>query len=571
MFKTAQSSGALISLMVLFLLAPFYIHPNIGGFGLAVPLNIAVWLVAVLFIGLVLFQTSRYATITLNPAFLHTLIFPAILMISGLLSDVPQADVWLFRQLYIIGGYLFLFALFQAQLRPRQIDWLLWVLFIAASAHAVVGIIQIAEIQSLKSWLPLSENRLPIGVFQQVNVEASFLTTGFVIGLYLISRPTCVKAIFWQRALLVTGSAMIVFVVVSAGSRVGLFSLVIATLLLLYSRRHQLLRHKRFVIIVLLIALASGLAGQSGFLRAMDKTQQMTEGEFASARQTMYAIAIKLIKEKPIFGYGIGSFPRVWVEQKRDFLAQHPDAAVTSATTSHPHNEILLWFIEGGLIAVTGLIVIFIVVVRALYQCGCSRGGAYMALLFPITLHTQVELPFYSSSLHWFVWLFLLYLVFRHQMKSVPVSLTQSARRLIQAGIVLTGIASVALLIHADRAEREIFKYMYGENADLNIALHDLYFNRFAEKLMMQSLLYHSIEAQDKTRVPLFIQWAEKAIRENPELGLFILLSDAYGFIGDTKSQCQVAEQGLAAYPVNTRLQKTVAQCSTQEIKENAN
>ncbi|WP_198245183.1 PglL family O-oligosaccharyltransferase [methane-oxidizing endosymbiont of Gigantopelta aegis] len=303
------------------------------------------------------------------------------------------------------------------------------------------------------------------------------------------------------------------------------------------------------------------MTGQSGFSRTLDKTQKMTEGEFASARQTMYAIGLNLIKDKPLFGYGIGSFPRVWVEQKAKFLAQHPDAAVTSATTSHPHNEILFWFIEGGLVAVAGLMVILIVVCKALYQCGFSRGGAYMAMLFPITLHTQVELPFYISSVHWFLWLFLIYLVFRHQLKTVPLKISKMALTSLQAFILVLGLAGSAMLIHIEKAEREIFKYMYATDGNLQFALHDFYFNRFAEKLLMQSLLYQSIEHHDTSKIPLFINWAEKAIKQNPELGMFIMLSDAYGFIGNKDKQCQTAKKGAAIYPPNERLQKTAKLC----------
>jgi len=549
-----------ISLVFLFLIAPFYLHPNIGGLGFGIPINSAEWLVALIFICIATLRSMQQQKIQYHQGFIYCLILPLTLIFIGMASDVPMPVVWFFRQLYILGGFAFLWALFQLELTTKQTEQLLYSIVIATFFHSLIGLCQLWHVFFPNIWIARQLD-VPIGVFQQVNVQATYLSTGLLVILYLISRPSFNTARFVTQFFFIVTFGLGLYVVLSTGSRVGLLSLVSGAILLFLSRRKQLLRNKKILACLVIVASLSTIAGQSGFSRTLDKTHKMTEGEYASARQTMYAIGLNLIKDKPIFGYGIGSFPRVWVEQKAEFLAQHPDAAITSATTSHPHNEILFWFIEGGLIAVAGLVVILVVVCRAIYQCGFSRGGAYMAMLFPITLHTQVELPFYISSVHWFLWLFLIYLVFRHQLKTVPLKISKMALTSLQAFILVLGLAGSAMLIHIEKAEREIFKYMYATGGNLQFALHDFYFNRFAEKLLMQSLLYQSIEHHDTSKIPLFIDWAEKAIKQNPELGMFIMLSDAYGFIGNKARQCQVAKKGTAIYPPNERLQKTAKQC----------
>ena len=45
------------------------------------------------------------------------------------------------------------------------------------------------------------------------------------------------------------------------------------------------------------------------------------------------------------------------------------------------------------------------------------KGLALLALIFPILLHSQLELPFYSSVSHWLVFLILLWLIDSYAVK----------------------------------------------------------------------------------------------------------------------------------------------------------
>ena len=551
----------IVLLSSLFLVAPFYSQANIGGLGLNLPFNIVVWLSATLFISLTTILSSRLTTMVYSQAFIYCLIFPVTVIFSGSLSDVPQATVWLFRQLYILGGFAFLVSLLQLRLSEKQVEQLLHILVLSTFLHSLVGIAQLCDFTGLRGWIPIGNQQLPIGVFQQVNVQASYLVTGLGIILYLISRPSFNSSGLLTKFFFILTFGLAVYVTVSTGSRIGILSIILMSGLMLLSRKKYLTRHKTIMLSIAIVSIFSAAVGQSGFVRALDKTEKMTEGEYSTVRQTMYTIGTDLIRNRPFLGYGIGSFPRVWADQTASFSQQHPDATIPQITSSHPHNEVLLWMIEGGMLSVAGLLVILLVISVSLYRCDLSRGGAYAALLLPITLHTQVELPFYISSVHWFLWLFLIFLVFRHQLKTIQLSLSKTAIYSIQISALIIGLSGAAVLVHAEKAQKEIFNYMYSEGGDLQVALDDLYFNDFAEKLMMQSLLYSSIKQNNKIPLPKFIKWAEGTIQSNPELGMFILLSDAYGFMGDKSNQCRVAQQGITVYTRNERLQATVGRC----------
>ncbi|MBT3506125.1 MAG: hypothetical protein HN475_10250 [Piscirickettsiaceae bacterium] len=108
-----QQKSALFLLALLFVVSPFYSVNNIGGIGLALTFNIPIWVIASCFIaaGIALFSSSRkwvYPSL-----WLYLLAFPVIVILIGFLNEVNRPTTWLMRQLYLLGGLGFLFALFQ--------------------------------------------------------------------------------------------------------------------------------------------------------------------------------------------------------------------------------------------------------------------------------------------------------------------------------------------------------------------------------------------------------------------------------------------------------------------------
>jgi O-antigen polymerase len=210
-----------------------------------------------------------------------------------------------------------------------------------------------------------------------------------------------------------------------------------------------------------------------------------------------------------------------------------------------------------------GLLIVFFAIARGLYCCGFSRGGAYLALLLPISLHTQTALPFYGSAVHWFLWLFIIFIIYNHHKKSIFFNLSPFLRSFFQILILFFTLASLYFLWHTHKAHDELDKYMSGEKANMSLVLKNPYYHRFAKKVLMQSVLYSSIEKNNPAPIinSGFIHWAERRLAVNAEPGMFIMLNDAYGFIGDKQNQCRVAKKGLQVYPDNARLLKTLVQC----------
>ncbi len=553
-------------LALLFLVAPLYYQPNFGGRGLSLPYNIPIWAFASFLIagGLYLIASTR--------RFIHPvhswafLLFPAVMVLSGIFAGASQPIPWLFRQIYVVSGVLFLFSLFQFHIKQRQIERILYVVVASAVVNALIALIQIFAPELIQGWL-VTAGHTPVGVFQQINVLSSYLATGILLSFYLISRPSIGSAPVAARVLLILCIGSGAFLITYIGSRIGMLSAVAGLLILLASRWQQLRKRAALASIGLLSLLAGALPGGtlqeiSGFERLSQKTIEIAQGADASIRINMYAIALELVAQKPGFGHGIGNFQRVWGVQSGDYHQRNPSAKLPPYVT-HPHNELVYWLIEGGIVSLAGILVALAAILLALVRCGPQRGGGYAALLLPISLHAQVELPFYISSLHWFLWLFLVFVVLRHRTLTTPLPLSRPATRLIQGSAVLLCIGSSYFMIHSARAQADIHAYLTQKGAGpyLQIALDNLYFRPYAEQLAMRNLLHASILDKNPDKVHYFARWAEQQIDINPELKLFEDLINAYTFLEIEAARCRVIQTGATMYPMNEPLRAAASGC----------
>jgi O-antigen polymerase len=552
-----------LGFVLLLVFASFYAQPNSGGSGLALTYNIPIWIVASWIIMAGILLSVSKARFNYPSLWLYLVIFPLFVIISSVLAEVSQPITWLFRQLYIFGGVLFLFALFQFQPKQKAVDQVLFLLVIATGLHALLGTMQIVAPSYLSSYFPPNNDLVPRGMFQQINVQVSYLATGLIISLYFISRPSFRFTNFVVKLVIVIAFTLAIYVVVASGSRVGLLSLLLAIPLVVWSRFHKLRPHKTLLIVLLLGSCGGFIAGQSGLDKTLDKTVKLAGESYSTSRVAMYTIGMELVAKEPIHGYGIGGFLKAWNLQASDFVSRHPETSLPQYVT-HPHNEVLFWMIEAGLPALLGIIAFVVGLSLALYQCGFQRGGAYAAMLLPISLHTQVELPFYISSLHWFIWLFLIYLVLRHNTKTVTLNLSLAMRRLLQIVAVGSAVGVTLFMINIARAQADLYDFLYNKNARapyLQVALNNLYTKTYAEQIAMRSMLYASIESGDKSKVETFENWALDFVVTRPELKMYEDLISASVFLRPEGKGCDAIVAGIAMYAQNKPLQRAYDKC----------
>jgi O-antigen polymerase len=545
-------------LAVLFLVAPVYYHPNIGGEGLRVPNNITVWMMATIIIGYSLHLVLKRPTFVIPKYFAYFAAFPILITLSGFVTGVEQPLTWLFRLLFIWGGLAFFFSLFQHKLKQGRLDRILVIIVVSALLQGLVGIAQIWLQADMPFWLPKSPNGVPSGLFQQINNQATYQVTSIMIVAYLITRPFISFAKPWLKAILILAVLCASFLVAVSGSRIGALTLILGLLIIIPTQWHRFKQRKKMALIATVaLVMGIGLSSVGGNGHAIDKTVAMQSGYSGESRIGIYTIALNLIKQQPVFGHGVGSFGRVFQYARPDFYKTHTDAVLPQQYVSHPHNETLFWLVEGGLIAGVGLLAVFIGVILALKKLGWQRGGAYAAMLLPIGLHTQVELPFYMSGLHWFVFIVLLVMINRHQASNIIKNITVSLSRFINGILITLFIVLMVFFAHTLRSNWDFVAFYKGEQNDnpLPYAHKNPYLADQARWIDMSAMMYSSIEYGQTKNVEYYVNWAEKLLLEKPDADLYGKLVDGYQFLGNKTAYCASAERGLTLYPQAKRLQ----------------
>jgi O-antigen ligase len=552
-----------IMLAVLFLIAPFYFHPNIGGEGLRIPNNITVWIVATIIIWYSFYLVLKRPTYLFPKYFIYIAAFPILITLSGFVTGVEQPLTWLFRLLFIWGGLAFFFSLFQHGLKQGRLDRILFIIVVSALLQGLVGLAQIWLQADMPFWLPKLPNAGPSGLFQQINNQASYQVTAIMIAVYLVTRPFIIYSSLWLKSVLVLTVVCAAFLVAISGSRIGALTLVLGLVIVISALWRRFKVNKKLSLILFFALMVGATIGFTNSDKMIDKTVAMQSGYSGSARLGIYSISLDLIKQQPIFGHGIGSFPRVWQYAKPNFYQAHSDAVLPNEYVNHPHNEVIFWLVESGLIACLGLVLVLIGTVLALTRLGWQRGGAYMAMLLPIALHTQVELPFYLSVLHWFVFMTLLAVVNQYNVQNKLITITITLRMFIKVILLFLFIGTLVFFGHTINANRDFLAFYRGEQSGnpLPLAYKNPYLSKSAQWVDMSAMMYSSIEYGQTENVQYFVHWAESLKEVRPDVVLYDKLLDAYQFLDNKESYCDTAKQGLSLYPNATQLRSAYGYC----------
>jgi len=561
--ESAPSKTTLATFLfaLIFLVAPFYYHDNIGGTGLNLPGNITVWLAVSVFIWFAVNKVLKQKSITFPKNISLVLAFPILATVSGFVSGVSEPLDWAFRLLFVWGGVLFLLALFQFEFTRAQKDRLLFILTIAGFLHAVVACIQSFQPEGMVLFLPTAPSNIPTGVFQQINVHATFQATVLLLCWYLSARPLARTNLLIKLTLLVT-TFFATYLVMISGSRVGVISLFVGLALLICFCWNLFKRNKKNLLILLLamlLAITTSLFSD-GLQRLANKSTTVHSEYGASQRIGIYRISAELIEQSPIYGQGLGSFPSVWQYQKADFQQRHSDYSLIDGYVTHPHNELLFWQVEGGLLASIGIVISFVAIFVIAWK---SKASYAIAFLFPFAFHNQVELPFHISATAWFATLFLTFVALSHSKKqvtpsflSIPMTKTLS---LVNYSFL---IVATIFFGHSALANYQLEMATKPEQkANLSIPLANPYFTKIAEDFRMQQIFRQSSIDRNEAAMQFFNGWQQEEIKNRPTDYNFKLLIASYQNLQQPKKACQTASLALHMYNNNVEFERYVDSC----------
>lgn len=382
------TKGVLLILFVWLCGGLHLVLPNHGGSGLALPQNIMAWSVMALIAlwcagSLPLRSAAGRATFELPPG--TAMIITGVILWSLPLLWSPRTD-WQLDALPRVSGLWalagsYMVLLFTTPCRDIRTP-LLALLIAGAVLQAAHAGVQLAAIATLPGGRPY-------GSFQQVNVLASFLATGMACALWLFLQPVRRRNSALSALALFVLPAMLALLQSRAGS---LGALLAAALILPIARKRQA------SIALAIVAAGAGMgllwlyAGSyllPGFVPPVIDKASSTH-----SRLYMLKLTWQLIMQHPVVGNGYGGFEALFGQ-----LAQSIPPGLEAATVKYPHNELLFAWVEGGICAVVGMMLMIAgVLTRLLSREGAGLCG--IGLLLPLAVHINLEYPLYQSTIH---------------------------------------------------------------------------------------------------------------------------------------------------------------------------
>jgi len=245
--------------------------------------------------------------------------------------------------------------------------------------------------------------REPAAGFMQRNMAASFGAALIIWawsfdGFRLSSR--ILKVIYGISIFTIS------YFIFESGSKVGFLGLLFGSIFVYLSDRKK----NKIPILLITFAFLS-----SSFLGNSNNSIVKRGGELLSAessvstkhRISMYENSLILGMEKPLLGNGLGGFQWAYYDSFARKKEDHPNWYFV-AGTDHPHNEILIHWVEMGLygiaFVVAPILAFGVVWVFSPHQQTMKTIGS----MLPIILHTQTEVVLHASGFHWLLLILIL-------------------------------------------------------------------------------------------------------------------------------------------------------------------
>ncbi|EKY3223801.1 O-antigen ligase family protein [Cronobacter dublinensis] len=384
-----------------FLLLLVYIS-NMGGAGISLPYNLTFigWLGLVLII-----LALRYKNAGLKASRQPLLLSGTLLLLlPWLLEARDNPGVWV-----PLAALLLWQGLQRLSFTTRQKRAVLTAVFVLALGQALIALLQAFcphLAMQLYEYDWLRNHGRPYGIFQQVNLLASFLATGVGCGFLLLLTTRRAARI----GLIVLGLGILTFVLALNQSRAGAIgAVVVIAALCVVAGRGKLTRAGAALGVMTLCAWGGWYITQHVTVMVNGEPYLMARDYSGSNRERWHILVITwhMIMEKPWLGWGYGTFEYAFSR----WVLAHPEMNyIYSAVIAHPHNELLYMWFQGGVVALAGMLLLvtgWLLMLKNAWRHG-REAAAFALLVVPLLVHLNLEYPFYQSFVHFGLFILLL-------------------------------------------------------------------------------------------------------------------------------------------------------------------
>lgn len=489
--------------------------PTPGGIGLYLIPNIISWIFVSLFIALSAWQVAKKNVLIIHRTHIYLLLgillltIPAFYPHSNLNESLP-------RILALVTGLLFFTALCQFRFSNEQKNKLLFILLIGVAIEAMIGLLQYYVLLNfniqITGYTPVSN--VPYGTFTQPNVMASFMATGIALALYLLNNEplqlNC-KAKYYYSGIYfcLTICAIILTLLQSKTGYIGLIVVLITSIPNLIKQP----KHNKNIFLSLALGISIGLLSF-----AVNKTSDSPPIiEEDKHRLTMYLVSLEMIKEKPILGFGYGNFQKNYRETYIKNVNNGNINKPPQDVLIHPHNEILFWIIEGGILAgIGGLFIIYsyLSTINLRYlQSKLSITG----LIIPILIHTQLEYPFYISTCLYLYFIIFFWLMLDSENDIIKTNFHYPT--VLKVGVIVTLVVVITFMLTTIQTSYLMEKYKQSSYREIHYVekiINPVAWQEYIVITLQTQNLRSGFKTKNTQKLKQYIYWGYRYVEHRP-------------------------------------------------------
>ena len=540
-----------ITFGLLMALGAHYFQHNQGGSGLELAQNNVVWIFFSTLIGLGLWKITAQQKIFYSRFTIVFLTALGLFLLPLLYPNNELASQSYTRLLGLFAGFLLFVSMQQFQFNRTQIQRLLLLIVLAGFLQSCYSLTQ--------DYLLPADNIFgydvgygrPYGIFQQPNVLASFMATTLILPGYLLQQLHDKKL---QIFLLLT-ALLNIWVITLTMSRVGYLGALLAILFFIpWGWQSNKKRLGAFLLAILLgigfaTAVSTVVKGDVLAARNIDGLKEDNK------RLNMYQHSWQIFKNKPLMGYGYGSFEKNYLITRAQRVKNNELPPSTQSHLTHPHNDTLYWAIEGGVVPLLAILLLVIAFIRLLRAFKLTHALALMALVIPITLHTQTEYPLYHSALHWLVLLVLVFYI-DNKSQSIENERFRPTFALRVFALLLPLITTLFMITNLHTISK-ITEYERSKQPDIKLLvdiINPLVFEDRFNFHLNYFRLSMALQLNKPEEIQKVIDWTEKTIESTPKSYFYAILYLAYVNNKQEKKAKQLLSYARYLYPLDQQL-----------------
>ena len=540
---------------ILFLGAVNYIpFPSPGGIGLMIPSNIGIWVLVAVLITLSIYKITLSSSIKKSKLTLPMMLTLLAMVLPGFFQAEGDTREIFLRVFQVIGFFLLYISFTQFKLSARIISNVLFIVLLSSLVQILLALGQLyhnPETTPLFLLQYLGMNTPPVGTLLQVNIMAIFMVTSIVISFYLLFQPSFSNQGLHRKILLVIvilGGSYLISII---SSRAAFIALALSVPLIIFARRKKIIHRKKWFITLALscvFGLSSGLYfsnGESGLSKLENKTTE--------ARMLAWKLSFQAIKENPILGYGLGGFTKAYFDQNENYTKNLDKKEYKSTSFfTHPHNEFLYWWIESGIISVIAIIALIIYFIRLLFITSRESALEYLALLTPITFHTQVSLTFYLSSLLMVLFIFFLAISTRNSIKSHQLNITSYFKIFTLSCSTLIFIAYIFFISETVSGIKTLKKITDTGSKNFHLLAKEInnpYWGNIALSHAHAISMSNEYKSGNIEKANTHLKWIEKKVLTHEDPAYYSLLLAGYKLFKDKEKYDTLISRLQNRYP----------------------